>query len=142
MLFRDSTMLKTTDNIKLQCLIDDQTKFKGDLFFTGGMHTRGEIQGNITARPDMPSLLVIDDKARVRGDVRCSDVIVKGHVKGNLHAKKVKVESGAQIDGNVIYASIQVAPGAVITGKLISSTEQANSKPRSRKPRAAAKATA
>jgi cytoskeletal protein CcmA (bactofilin family) len=74
-------------------------KFKGDIQVDGNLH--------------------IDGGARVEGQVRAGEVIVSGELQGNVeNAKRVELQQGGTIIGDVKTGSLTVAAGSRMRGAV------------------------
>ena len=74
-------------------------KFKGDIQVEGNLH--------------------VDAGARVEGQVRASEVIISGDLQGNIDgAKRVELQQGGSITGDVKAGSFTVAPGSRMRGAV------------------------
>ena len=100
---------------RIDTLIGENTHFKGDIHFSGGLRIDGVITGNITADEGEPALLTLSEKGRIEGEVRVPFQIINGDVKGNLYA----VEQIELANGNVFYKLLEVAVGSEVNGQLI-----------------------
>ena len=108
----------------METLVGSNSKFYGDLHYTGGCHIDGTVKGNVTADPDTDSALSISDIGQVDGGVTVPYVILNGIVKGDVFAsQRVELGATARVIGNVYYNLIQMAEGAEINGKLIHQPE-------------------
>jgi cytoskeletal protein CcmA (bactofilin family) len=81
-----------------------------------------------SAVPQGATTLIAPGGARVRvlngglleGEIWVGDVIVNGHVRGNIHASNlVKLASKAVIEGNIHYSLIEVEKGAEVMGNFV-----------------------
>jgi cytoskeletal protein CcmA (bactofilin family) len=74
-------------------------KFKGDIQVEGNLH--------------------VDAGAKVEGQVRASEVIISGELQGNIDgAKRVELQQGGSITGDVKAGSFTVAPGSRMRGAV------------------------
>lgn len=104
----------------IDTLIGAKTDIKGDITFSGGLRIDGKIRGNITAKGDANSTLVLSENAQVIGNVTVPHVISNGSIKGNVRAsERIELQSKADISGDVYYKVIEMALGAVINGNLV-----------------------
>ncbi|MEK8087020.1 polymer-forming cytoskeletal protein [Aquabacterium sp. A3] len=103
----------------LRTLIGEGTVLSGEVRFTDGLRIDGEVQGNVTAVGDGRTLLVISEKARIRGKVRAGHVIINGAVEGPVRAEDLlELQPKARIVGDVHYESLEMHQGATIDGEL------------------------
>jgi cytoskeletal protein CcmA (bactofilin family) len=103
----------------IKSLIAHGTRVEGHVHFTEGLRIDGEVIGDVRARTDEPSMLVISEAAVVQGEVHADHVIVNGTVRGPLHARELlELQPKAQITGDVTYRALEMHQGAVIAGLL------------------------
>ena len=104
----------------IDTLVGINSRVNGDLFFEGGCHVDGTVQGNVTADPESNSALSISEDALVEGGVAVPFVMLNGIVRGDVFAnQRVELGPTARVIGNVYYNLIEMAIGAEINGKLI-----------------------
>jgi cytoskeletal protein CcmA (bactofilin family) len=104
----------------IDTLIGVKTEIKGDITFSGGLRIDGKIRGNITAKGDANSTLVLSENAQVIGNVIVPHVISNGSIRGNVRAsERIELQPKAEIAGDVYYKVIEMALGAVINGNLV-----------------------
>jgi cytoskeletal protein CcmA (bactofilin family) len=84
---------------------------RGNITSGGEIQLDGTLDGDIKA-----SSLIIGDKATVRGEVVCENVIVRGRVEGGIRARSVSLASTAHILGDILHSSLQVESGAHFEG--------------------------
>jgi cytoskeletal protein CcmA (bactofilin family) len=104
----------------IDTLIGVKTDLKGDIVFTGGLRIDGKVRGNITAKGDGNSTLVLSENAFVTGNVTVPHIITNGSIKGHVRAaERIELQPKAEITGDVYYKVIEMALGAVINGNLV-----------------------
>lgn len=103
-----------------ESLIGAGTVVAGDICFCGGLRIDGEVRGNVRALDSEAGTLVIGEKGRVEGDIDVARLIVNGQVTGRVAASEfVRVQSKAQLKGDVDYAAAEIHLGAVVQGLLL-----------------------
>lgn len=103
----------------LKSLIAHGTRIEGQLLFTEGLRIDGEVQGDVRATAEQPSLLVVSESARVEGAVHADHVIVNGAVHGPIHAAELlELQPKARIVGDVVYKALEMHQGAIISGQM------------------------
>jgi cytoskeletal protein CcmA (bactofilin family) len=103
----------------LRSLVGEGTLFVGELRFIDGLRIDGDVHGDVLADSDGPSLLVIGEKARVRGKVKAGHVIIAGEVHGPVLADELlELQPKARITGDVAYHRLEMHQGATIDGEL------------------------
>jgi cytoskeletal protein CcmA (bactofilin family) len=112
---------------RIDSLIGQQTKIKGEIVFSGGLHIDGSIEGKITAVDNSGAVLTLSEQGNIKGDVRVPNVILNGQVIGNVYADEhIELALNARVIGNVYYNLIEMAMGAEVNGSLIHAGDMAN----------------
>ena len=76
----------------------------------------GRIDGDINVRDHT---LIVTDRARVRGNITATSVVVHGEVAGSITAKRrVEIGETGSVDGDIEAPSMNIAEGARLTGRL------------------------
>ena len=103
----------------IRSLIGEGIVLKGSVDFSDGMRIDGEVQGDLMALRDAPSLLVIGAKAKVIGKVNAEHVIIVGEVIGPVMCTGLlELQPTARIEGDISYQLLEMHPGAVVEGEL------------------------
>ena len=114
----------------IKSLIAADSRIDGNISFVDGLRVDGEVVGNIYAKPDLASILVISETASVTGEVHADHIIINGALNGPVHARvMLELQPKARIQGDVHYTSLEMHQGATIAGQLHPSVEQAEAKP-------------
>ena len=96
-------------------LINEGCKVSGLITGSGHFLINGEIDGDC----DVDGTITLAKGGLWRGTVKASDVIVAGHVEGDIIAAgKVEITDTARIAGTVSGEAIAVAEGAVVEGVM------------------------
>ena len=113
----------TPRSVPLSTLIAEAVEITGDLAFDGGVRIDGRIKGDLigrTAEGQGPSLLVLSDKGRIEGSVRCGDAVINGTITGDLDVEhRLELQSDARVSGTIRYRELQMDVGASVTGHLL-----------------------
>jgi cytoskeletal protein CcmA (bactofilin family) len=103
----------------IKSLIADGSQITGSIFFIDGLRVDGQVNGDVRAKEDVASILVISDAASIVGDITADHIIINGTVKGNVNARRMlELQPKARIEGDVQYAALEMHQGALITGQL------------------------
>jgi cytoskeletal protein CcmA (bactofilin family) len=103
----------------IKSLIAEGSRIDGHVVFTDGLRVDGQVNGNVQASEDVPSILVISEAAKVAGGVVADHIIINGTVHGPVHARlMLELQPKARIEGDVQYAALEMHQGALITGQL------------------------
>ena len=100
-------------------LIAEGTVIRGDIEFAGGLHLDGLIEGAISAE-GADAVLTLSDKGRVTGEIRASNAVINGTVRGDIVVgERLELAANARIEGNVYYKVLEMAAGAQVNGQMI-----------------------
>jgi len=114
----------------IKSLIAQGTRIDGNVLFTDGMRIDGEAVGDVRAVPDLPSILVVSESAKVQGALHAVHIIINGTVEGPVHAAELlELQPKARITGNVHYKALEMHQGAVISGQMCPVTALLEDKP-------------
>lgn len=103
----------------IKSLIAECSHIEGNIRFSDGLRIDGTVTGNINARPDQASILVISETATVTGEVHADHIIINGAVNGPVHAQVLlELQPKAKIQGDVHYIALEMHQGAMIAGQL------------------------
>lgn len=104
----------------IDTLIGVKTELKGDIVFSGGLRIDGKVKGNISAKGDASSTLVLSEHAVVTGNVTVPHIVINGVIKGHVRSsERVELQAKADITGDLTYKTLEMALGASINGNLI-----------------------
>lgn len=88
-----------------------------DVVMRGNINSGGEIQFDGALEGDIKAMsLIIGEKASVKGEIVCENVMVRGRVEGGIRAKSVSLAATAHIQGDILHSSLQVESGAHFEG--------------------------
>ena len=103
----------------IKSLIAEGSQIDGNFSFADGLRIDGAIVGNLCAKPDLASILVISETASVTGEIHADHIIINGTVKGSVHARvMLELQPKARIQGDVHYTALEMHQGALIAGQL------------------------
>jgi cytoskeletal protein CcmA (bactofilin family) len=110
----DSAKPKERAEMK-ESVISSGLTIEGKIVGAGHVRVAGKFKGDIHVEGN----LHIDAGARVEGLVRASEVIVTGELQGNIdNAKRVELQQGGVITGDVKAGSFTVAAGSKMRGTV------------------------
>jgi cytoskeletal protein CcmA (bactofilin family) len=108
--------------MKLSSLIAEDVVITGDVAFASGMRIDGRVVGNVIAQPaegKSRGLLVLSDKGRIEGSVRCGDAVINGTVTGDLDVEHfLELQSNSRVSGTIRYQHLKMDVGAAVHGQL------------------------
>lgn len=103
-------------------VVGEKIEIRGDLTGEGDIQLMGGFHGTI----DLVGTIVIGEAAKVEADIAATNIVVGGHVKGNLIASgRVDLLPTGSVTGNVKTGSIAAAEGASLKGEIEINRRQA-----------------
>ncbi|CBE68132.1 MAG: polymer-forming cytoskeletal protein [Candidatus Methylomirabilis oxygeniifera] len=103
-------------------VVGEKIQIRGELTGEGDLQLMGGFHGTI----DLTGTIVIGESAQVEADIAATNIIVGGHVKGNLIASgRVDLLPTGSVTGNVKTGSIAAAEGASLHGEIEINRRQA-----------------
>jgi cytoskeletal protein CcmA (bactofilin family) len=106
-------------------LISEGCKVTGTLTGNCDFQISGQVDGDC----DIESMLILAKSGLWTGTIRAGNVIVAGHVEGDIVARgNVEIMDTARITGTVTGEAIAVAEGAVVDG-IMKTTGQSEPTP-------------
>jgi cytoskeletal protein CcmA (bactofilin family) len=101
---------------RLNCMIGEESRFRGDISISGSARIDGEFEGTIVATES----IIVGKCGVVRADVQARDMVVAGAVAGNLRAHdRVELHAGARVDGDIETRTLIVDEGVTFNGKCV-----------------------
>jgi cytoskeletal protein CcmA (bactofilin family) len=101
-------------------LLASSVQIMGDVKFDGHLEVEGKVVGDILAEEGGNARVRILEKGVVEGEVRAPNVVINGHVTGDVHASKhLELAAHAVVNGNVHYQVIEMVKGAQVNGNLM-----------------------
>lgn len=104
-------------------------KIKGNISGEGSIIILGSLEGKF----DLKGRLKIAQGAKIKGNVKATDVYVSGNIEGEIAAsERVQLDNSARIKGGIVSPKISVIEGAIFDGEIKMSNKPAEvSKPAS-----------
>jgi len=97
-------------------VIGKSVVIRGELSGNEDLYIDGDIEGTVTL-PE--SRLTIGPNARVRADLSVRDVIIFGHLTGNVQATgRVDLRQSAVVNGDILAGRLSIEESAVLTGRV------------------------
>ena len=87
-------------------------KIVGQVISEGVVHVFGRMEGELRA-----ASALIGDAAHFEGKIIAQELTVCGHVKGAIHATRVKLESSAVVHGDIFHRSLAIEENAQFEGR-------------------------
>jgi cytoskeletal protein CcmA (bactofilin family) len=103
----------------IRSLIAHESVIDGNFLFADGLRVDGQINGNVRANADKPSILVVSETAAINGEIHADHVVINGAVNGPIHARVLlELQPKAKIKGDVHYKILEMHQGSMIDGQL------------------------
>lgn len=99
-------------------IISADMYIKGSVTSDGEMQIDGKIEGDVSAVS-----LTIGQTGSIQGEVKAQTVVVRGRIVGAVRARKVELESGAHVEGDIVHASLAIQSNAVFQGQVKHSSD-------------------
>jgi len=115
-------------------------QIKGNISGEGSIIILGTLEGKF----DLKGRLKIAQGAKIKGNVRATDIYVSGNIEGEIAAsERVQLDNTAKITGGIVSPKISILEGAMFDGEIKMSARTAEvSKPASPRPTQAPPAAA
>ncbi|MEW6353713.1 MAG: polymer-forming cytoskeletal protein [Pseudomonadota bacterium] len=84
----------------------------------GNFTTDGEIQIDGSVEGDVSAAkLTLGEHAKIAGHIRADEAIIRGEVRGSIHARTVHIAKSARVTGDVWHEVLSIEAGAYIEGQ-------------------------
>jgi len=108
-------------------VIGKSVVIRGELSGNEDLYIDGDVEGTVTL-PE--SRLTVGPNARVKADVSVRDLIVFGHLTGNVKATgRVDLRQSAVVKGDILAGRLSIEESAVLTGRVELKVTAETSKP-------------
>ncbi|MFN7055038.1 polymer-forming cytoskeletal protein [Hyphomonas sp.] len=88
-------------------------RINGSVTSEGALQIDGIVDGDVSATD-----ITIGASGQITGEVKAEVVKVKGKIKGSIRARKVELETGAHVKGDIVHSSLQIQSNAVFEGQV------------------------
>jgi cytoskeletal protein CcmA (bactofilin family) len=89
---------------------------RGELSGNEDLYIDGDVEGTVTL-PE--SRLTIGPNARVQADLSAREVVIFGHLTGNVQATgRVDLRQSALVKGDILAGRLSIEESAVLTGRV------------------------
>jgi cytoskeletal protein CcmA (bactofilin family) len=97
-------------------VIGKSVVIRGELSGNEDLYIDGDVEGTVTLQE---SRLTIGPNARVKADISVRDVVILGHLTGNVHATgRVDLRQSALVTGDILAGRLSIEESAVLTGRV------------------------
>jgi len=97
----------------IESTIGANTHIKGDVQGDGGLRVDGIVEGTI----ELTGNLVVTESAKIRAEIKASNISVAGAVQGNVSATRVEILDTGRVWGDLTVKSLLVNEGAYFRGQ-------------------------
>ncbi len=119
MKFRQSEQTDATQ----KTIIGQSAVAVGNIVSQDVVQLKGHVVGNIDVNGSPNAQLSVLSQAHVEGDISAQQAVVNGVVTGNIESTgRVELHAGADVKGNISYATMAIEHGAKLYG-MMSSTD-------------------
>jgi cytoskeletal protein CcmA (bactofilin family) len=102
-----------------QTVIGQSAVVVGNIVSQDQVQLKGHVVGNIDVNGSPNAQLSVLSKAHVEGDISAQQAVVNGVVTGNIESSgRVELHAGAQVKGNISYATMAIEHGAQLYGLM------------------------
>lgn len=109
------------DALTDQTVIGESAVVMGNIVSQDSVQLKGHVVGNIDVNGSPNAQLSVLSKAHVEGDISAQQAVVDGLVTGNIASTgRVELHSGAEVKGNISYATMAIEHGAKLYGMMSS----------------------
>jgi len=93
----------------------------GNIVSQDQVQLNGHVVGNIDVNGGPNAQLSVMSQGQVEGDINAQQALVNGIVTGNIASTgRVELHSGADVKGNISYATVAIEHGAKLYGIMSS----------------------
>lgn len=104
----------TTTDVYIN-VIDDKTSIEGTVNSEGNMRIDGTFLGNI----NLVGKLLVGTKGKIEGQINSTDLTLEGFIKGDIKvSNNLIIRSKAKVEGEINAKRIEVELGAELKGQL------------------------
>ncbi len=97
-------------------VIGKSVQIRGEVKGNEDLVVEGLVEGTVTLTEHR---LTIGANARVTANVTARDVVVQGHLQGDIHAAgRVELRGGSHVNGDIRAARLSVEDNAIFSGKV------------------------
>jgi len=107
-----SASSKPASKVGASIICADMT-ITGSISSDGAIQIDGKVDGDVTATD-----MVIGSTGEIVGEIKADTLRVKGKIRGSIRAKKVELETGASVIGDIIHSALIIQPDASFEGQV------------------------
>ena len=97
----------------IETVIGDSVSLEGDFTSQGSISINGSINGKVTTEKNID----VGSEAEVKGELNGNNVIVAGHVEGNVKAERLEIKENGEVEGDINAKVLSIVEGAHFSGQ-------------------------
>lgn len=110
-----------SDDISINTLIGSGSFIQGNVRVNGFVRIDGDIDGDL----ETDGVVIISEKARLRGNLSAKSAIIGGIVLGDVSVKEeIKLLSSSAVIGNILARKVQMEENVIFHGHCISISDE------------------
>lgn len=126
-MFAKNLETRMKNGSELGTIIGQEATLEGRLTVKHAMRVEGQVKGELSST----DTITVGSTGRIEGTLSAENVVVGGHVDGNIKASgRVTLEAGSHFTGDLEASRLVISEGAVFNGR---STMQTGSGPGARR---------
>ncbi|MEO0449217.1 MAG: polymer-forming cytoskeletal protein [Pseudomonadota bacterium] len=94
-------------------ILCSDVEIRGSIKSKGALQIDGRVEGDVTAGD-----ITIGSSGEIIGEVKAETLRVKGKIIGSIRARKVELETGASVQGDIFHAALIIQPDASFEGQV------------------------
>ena len=94
-------------------ILCSDVEIQGSIKTGGALQIDGKVEGDITAGD-----ITIGSSGHIVGELKAETLRVKGTIIGSIRARKVELETGASVQGDIFHAALIIQPDANFEGQV------------------------
>ena len=110
---RMASPIRGSSSSQIESTIGSNTHIKGDIQGDGGLRVDGIVEGSI----ELTGNLVVTESAKIRAEIKASNISVAGAVQGNVTATRIEILDTGRVWGDLTVKSLLVNEGAYFRGQ-------------------------
>lgn len=94
-------------------IICSDVEIKGSIKSAGALQIDGQVEGDVSSGD-----ITIGSTGQIIGEIKAETLRVKGKIVGSIRARKVELETGATVEGDIYHAALIIQPDASFEGQV------------------------
>ncbi len=94
-------------------IICSDVQIKGSIKSAGALQIDGQVEGDVTSGD-----ITIGSTGQIIGEIKAETLRVKGKIVGSIRSRKVELETGATVEGDIYHAALIIQPDASFEGQV------------------------